>query len=175
MIATTEWSSENLPPWFGRVSSVEDAQGSLFADELPAVLAELRVSDDALGRWYRQGWVSFGPGRQTALETHDVNEIRFVRDVVQSGLSDAYIAELFEQLPRPMNFSPDEVAYSFTLGWIWAGPVPEPNSNVIVDEHVDDWLDHLVANENQSRLIELRDRIERLLRALEAGTEESND
>jgi hypothetical protein len=175
MIAVTEWSSDNLPPWFERVAPVENAQCSLFADELPVVLAALRVSEDALGRWYRQGWVSFGPDRQTSLHPHDVNEIRFVRDVVRSGLSDAYIAELLEQLPRPLNFSPDEVAYSFSLGWVWAGPVPEPDPDEIVDGHVDDWLEDLAANENQSRLAELRDRIDRLLTTLEARPQEPND
>lgn len=171
----TEWSLGNLPPWFECVASVESAQGVLFADELPVVLATLRVSEDELDRWCKHGWVSFGPGRQTALEPHDVNEVRFVRDMVQSGLSDAHIATLFEQLPRPMNFSPDEVAYSFSLGWVRAGPAPEPDLNAIVDEHVDEWLDDLAANENESRLAELRDRIDQLLKTLDTGAEEPND
>ena len=175
MIAVTKWSSDNLPPWFECVSSAESAQGVLFADELPVVLAALRVSEDEHDRWCKHGWVSFGPGRQTALEPRDVNELRFVRDVVRSGLSDAYIAELFAQLPRPLNFSPDEVAYSFSLGWVWAGPAPEPDPNEIVDEHVDEWLGDLAANEDQSRLTELRDRIDRLLTTLQAGVEEPND
>jgi hypothetical protein len=175
MIALTEWSADNLPPWFARVTPVESAQCSLFPDELPVVLAALRVSEDALARWHKQGWVSFGPDRQTSLELQDVNEIRFVRDVVRSGLSDAYISELLEQLPRPLNFSPDEVAYSFSLGWVWAGAVPEPNPDETVNEHVDDWLEELAANDNQIRLAELRDRIDQLLTTLEAGPQEPND
>ena len=174
MFAMTEWSSDNLPPWFGRVSSVESAQGSLFADELPVVLAALRVSEDALARWHKQGWVSFGPDRQSALEPQDVNEIRFVRDVVRSGLSDAYIAELFGQLPRPLNFCPDEVPYCFSLGWVMAGPTPEPDVIEIMNEHVDDWLEHLAVSEDQDRLVELRNRIDRLL-SLEARAREPND
>ena len=175
MIGLTQWSSDNLPPWFERVTPVRDAQRSLFTDELAVVLAALRVSEDELGRWHNQGWVSFGPGRQTSLEAHDVNEIRFVRDVVRSGLSDSYIAELLAQLPRPLNFSPDEVAYSFSLGWVWAGPVPEPDPNDIVDEYVEDWLDNLAANEDQSRLADLRNRIDQVLTKLEASPQDSND
>ena len=141
MTSLPRWSSDNLPPWFERVAPVGDVQGSLFTDVLFAVLAVMRVSEDELGRWHNQGWVSFGADRQSSLEPHEVNEIRFVRDVVRSGMSDAYIAELLSQLPRPLNFSPDEVAYSFSLGWVRAGPVSEPDPNDIVDEYVEDWLE----------------------------------
>jgi len=174
MSAVTEWGSDNLPPWFGRVTPIENAQRVLFPDELPVVLAALRVSEDALGRWHTRGCVSFGPERRTALEPQDVNEIRLVRDVERSGLSDAYIGELLEQLPRPLNVSLDEVAYSFSLGWVWAGPEPEPDPNDVVDQHVDVWLEDLAASENHSRLVELRDRIDQLVTALDAGPQEPN-
>jgi hypothetical protein len=173
--AVSKWSSEHLPPWFKRVTPVESAQRSLFPEGLPVVLATLRVSEDELGRWSERGWVSFGPDRQTALELQDVNEIRFVRDVARSGLSDAYIAELLEQLPRPLNFSPDEVAYSFSLGWVWVEPVTEPEPSEIVEQYVDDWLEDLAAHQDADRLGELRDRIDQLLTTLENGGQESND
>lgn len=174
MMVFSEWSPENLPPWFERVTPVESPQRVLFPEDLDAVLAGLKVSHDTLGRWHQRGWVSFGPDRRAPLEPHDVNEIRFVRDVARSGLSDAHVAELLEQLPRPNNFDPDEVAYSFSLGWVWAGPVPPPDPHHFVDEHLDDWLDHLAANEDQSRLVGLAQRIGDLVSALAERSEEPN-
>lgn len=167
MSAVTEWGPGNLPPWFQRVTSVGDAQCALFPEELATTLATLRVSEDDLGRWAKRGWVSFGPDRQSPLEPHEVNEIRFVRDVMRSGLPDAMIAELLGQLPRPFNFDPDEVAYSFSLGWVLAGPLPEDPSDV-VEQHIDDWLDNVAANEDEPRLSELRDKIDDLLTILRA-------
>jgi hypothetical protein len=172
MIAVTEWSSDNLPPWFGRVTPRENAQRVLFPDQLSVVLAALRVGEDVLSRWHARGWVPFSPDRRSAQE---VNEIRFVRDVARSGLSVACIGELLEQLPRPLNCGPDEVADSFCLGWVWAGPEPEPDANEVADQHIDIWLEDLAAKEDQNRLVELRDRIDQMVSTLQAGPREPND
>ena len=162
MIAHPHWSADHLPPWFVRPSPIERSQLTFFPEELSVVLVTLSVSEDELARWYGCGWVSFGPDRHTLLEQWDVNEIRFVRDVVRSGLSDAFVARLLEALPRPLNFSPDEVSYSFGLGWVMVAPAPEPNSDEIVEE----WIESLAEDEAEDRLTQLRDRIDGLLGVL---------
>lgn len=175
MSTTSKWNAENLPPWFREVQSAQVAQPSLFTDDVPSVLAELRVSVDALERWHRQGWLSFGPARRDPLEPQDVNEVRFVRDVVQSGLSEAHIAYLLDQLPRPLNFNPEEVAYSFSLGWVAAAHEPECDTDEIVDVRVQEWLDQLADNGDLARLTELRDRIDGLLLRPATEPEESEE
>ena len=153
-----------LPPWFERPRPELTRQLTLFAAAVSEILASLRVSTDELARWHNKGWMSFGPERTSELQPGDVGEIRFVRDVVRSGLTDAQIDRLFAELPRPMNFDPDAVAYSFSLGWVAAmPPAPEADPIEVVDEHLDDWLADLDVDANQGRLIELRDRITTLL------------
>ncbi len=159
--------SDQLPPWFERPRPETICQATLFPDPLPEVLAALRVSSDELMRWHERGWVSFGPVRSSRLEPWDVNEIRFVGDVVRSGLSDVQIANLFADLPRPMTFDPAAVAYSFSLGWVMARRTPEPDPLEVVDEHVDEWLAALAEEEDQGRLTELRDRIDTLIASIE--------
>ena len=161
-----------LPPWFERPRPELTRQLTLFAAAIPEVLASLRVSTNELARWHNQGWKSFGSERTSELQPWDVGEIQFVRDVVRSGLADAQIERLFAELPRPMNFDPDAVAYSFSLGWVAAMP-PEPEADPIevVDEHLDDWLADLDVDANQGRLIEIRDRINTLLASIETPDE----
>ena len=159
----TESQRQCLPSWFVRPGTVEYRQATLFPPPLPEVLAELCVSADDLVRWHERGWVSFGKDRIEPLEPWDADEIRFVRDVVRSGLDDAYLNRLFAGLPRPMNFDPDAVAYSFSYGWVAVRPFPEPDPSEIVDEHVEDWLCELAEQEEYDRLRGLRDRIHELL------------
>lgn len=156
-----------LPAWFQRPRPACSHQRYLFGEKMQDVLAELRVSTDELARWHTQGFVSFGPEPSRELEPYAIDEIRFVRDVVRSGLSDAQIDRLFAELPRPMNFDPDAVAYSFSLGWVAAVPTENPDPKEVVDEHLDDWLADLDVEANQGRLTELRDQITTLLATFE--------
>ena len=162
----------DLPMWFERPRPASTRQRYLFGLKVSEVLAGLRVSTDELARWHKQGLVSFGPEPSRELEPCAIDEIRFVRDVVRSGLSDAQIERLFVELPRPMNFDPDAVAYSFSLGWVVAvPPTPEADPIEVVDEHLDDWLAELDVENNEGRLIELRDRITTLLLSIEKSHE----
>lgn len=157
-----------LFPWFSKPKPASELQPTLFPEELPAVLARLRVSEDDLARWHEQRWVSFGPKRSEPLEPWDVHQIQFVRDVVRSGLSDAQIERLFSDLPRPMTFDPDAVAFSFSLGWVLARSAPEPDE--VVEAHLDVWLKGLVEAGDKDRLIELRSRIDELLAQVEESS-----
>ena len=165
MIHDALYDRDRLPPWFQKPDSIECRQSTLFPDELPDVLATLRVSADDLTRWHTRGWVSFGPDLSLGLESWHVNEIRFVRDVVRSGLLDAQIEHLFRQLPRPMNFDPATVAYSFSLGWVMVNPPEELDPDEVMPEHIGDWLVTMADAGELEQLIALRDRIEGLLEA----------
>lgn len=163
MVHDSRGGTEGLPHWFTKPGPASDEQRTLFPEEPSVVLATLDVSEDELARWHARHWVSFGPERTERLEPWDVHEIQFVRDVVRSGLSDADIARLFGELPRPMNFDPTAVAYSFTLGWVAAKTERTPEPSEVVDEHLDAWLEELAEAGDKARLLELRDRIGELL------------
>lgn len=156
---STQFAQSALPPWFVRPQPVDCGQSTLFPRSLPAALASLSVSPDELGLWHGKGWVSFDQHRSNPLEEWDVHEIQFVRDVVRSGLTDAKIAVLFEQLPRPMNFHADAVAYSFSLGWVAPRIEPAADPLDVVEEHLDTWIETLLEEGKRSRLEELRDRL----------------
>jgi hypothetical protein len=166
-------SAPSLPEWFDRPRPARTEQATLFSSPLTEVLTNLRVSADELNRWCENGWVSFGSERSRQLEPWDRDEIQFVRDIVRSGLSDAQIECLFAQLPRPMNFAVDQIAFSFLFGWVAAvPPTPEPDRDEIVKDHLDNWLDQLNVEENCQRLIALRDQIDRLLTAAGIASDE---
>ena len=161
--------TSGLPSWFERPRSAQPCQCSLFAEPLVDVLVALRVSPDDLARWHKFGWVSFGPDRTEHMEESDVDEVRFVRDVARSGLSDAFIDRLFGELSRPMNFDPDAVAFSFAHGWVRVAPVPEPEAAEVVDL----WLEELAEAGDKDRLQALRDRIDELLTPPDESNEAS--
>ena len=154
----TQWTgsqSDNseLPPWFKRPRSREVNQRSLFPACLTEILVDMDVSSDDLRRWHEKKWISFDPELMVKLETEQEREIRFVRNVVRSGLTDVQIEQLLERLPAPFAFDPSTIAYSFSFGWVtavWKDPAS------VVEEHLDDWLDGLVSDGNLDKLKEVR-------------------
>jgi hypothetical protein len=169
------YSRERLPEWFMRPVSAGAHQVTLFPDQLDEVLADLRISTDDLCRWHARGWVSFGPDFNEAVQPWDLNELRFVRDVVRSGLTDAQVAARLDELPRPMDFDPATVAYSFSLGWVQAIPPYEPDVSEFMDEHLDEWLQELSEND-RDRLIELRERVNDIIATSEeADAQDASD
>ena len=155
-----DWSE--LPAWYKRPAPEPMEQCHLFAaspDALQDILARLTISGDDLTRWHEQGLVSFDLAIRTPIEPWHLNELRFVRDVVRSGLSDAQIGTLLEKLPRPMNFDPAQVAYSFSLGWVQAIPPTEPDVSDFMTEHFEEWLEEL-AETDPNRLTALRNQVD---------------
>jgi hypothetical protein len=158
---------DRLPPWFLKPQPASETQPTLFPEKLSVVLAKLRVSEDDLARWHERQWISFGPSRKAPLETYDVHQVQFVRDVVRSGLADSQIEGLFNALPRPMTFDPNAVTYSFSLGWVMAKTDPQPDPYEIVQDHVEPWLSYLAESGDKERLAGLRGQIDELLEQME--------
>jgi hypothetical protein len=165
------YNREVLPPWFERPQTVTPWQESLFTDRLDEVLAALRVSSDDLARWRDRRWVSFGPDFTEGLEEPHVNEIRFVRDIARTGFSDAVIDAMLADLPRPMNFDPASVAYSFSLGWVQGVVADKPSVQAMMETHLDDWLLSLEADDLKA----FRDRLDELIAATGAADEGRDD
>lgn len=168
------YDRDRLPTWYTHPEPDEAMQRNLFApppDELESVLVTLHISVDDLSRWHEHGWISFNSAIDERVEQGHVNELRFVRDVVRSGLSDAQIAALLDDLPRPMNFDPAMVAFSFSFGWVEAVPPTEPEVSEFVEEHLDEWLEGL-AESDPERLVRLRDRLDGMISSLEVDDEQ---
>ena len=135
-------------------------QQSLFKTTLKDALVRLRISEDDLSRWNSKGWLSFDVSVDFKLNEYDdplIFELTFVRDIVRSGLSDSQIEYILGQLPRPLAFNPDRIAYSFKYGWVET--VPAESSEAIIEEYIDSWLEEL----DTERLQELQERIYELL------------
>ena len=151
---------DDLPRWFKRPRPVKIFQQSLFQITLNDALARLRISEDDLSRWNSKGWVSFDGSVDCKLNEYDdplIFNLTFVRDIVRSGLSDSQIKYILDQLPKPLAFNPDRIAYSFKYGWVETVPAESPED--IIEEHLDSWLEEIDAE----RLQELQKRIYELL------------
>ena len=151
---------EDLPIWFKRPRPVRMFQQSLFQITLKDALVRLRISEDDLSRWNTKGWVSFDGAVDARLNDYDdplIFNLTFVRDIVRSGLSDSQIEYILDQLPKPLAFNPDRIAYSFKYGWVETVPAESPED--IIEEHLDSWLEEIDAE----RLQELQKRIYELL------------
>ena len=160
---------DNLPSWFQKPRPTSKSQRELFPDDLDEVLTMLAVSADELRRWYERGWISFEPMHSDKLPYRQVNEVRFIRDVVRSGLTDVQIEYLFMRLPRPMDFDPAAVAYSFALGWVMGVPRKKPEE--ILDEHIA----HLARSHDRARLEEIRSKVERWLEQIPRSEEDEHE
>ncbi len=79
-------TSDALPPWFERPRPESSAQETLFTRPLDEALADLHVSREELAYWQGMGWVTLTTDEVLSLDPGAENEIRFVRDVVRSGL-----------------------------------------------------------------------------------------
>ena len=152
-----------LPVWFERPTRQLRIQLSLLPEDIYSVLADLKVSSDELIRWHQRGWISFDTQTVDYLEPAQVGELAFVRDVIRSGLSDALLTALFDQLPTPVSANPNLIAFSFTHGWVMPTYTSEPDIDQCIDENVDAWLDTLAAEGRTDRLLELKGSIDYLL------------
>jgi hypothetical protein len=147
------FNEDNLPPWFVRPALNEESQTELFPESLPVVLANLRISLDDFRRWSEKGWLPFP--KETMLKSAQVDHLRFLRDLTRSGLGDAQIGLLMEELPTRSLIDPAEVAYSFTHGWVTPRYL-RPS----LEDIFDDELDELAVLEDWEALLDLRERID---------------
>lgn len=172
------FSQRNLPEWFARPQPEhESQQRSLFEVRLDHLLIRLGVSEDECRRWHDRGWISFDPTPDMLVDETGgphLNEIVFVRDVVRCGLSDAQVEYMFGMLPKPYNFNPSSISFSFRYGWVEVAPYPA--AETLIEDNLDDWLSELADAGDVDRLQELRDRIEDWLKeARENSAEEVDD
>lgn len=152
-----------LPAWFERPTSAGSIQRSFFPENIHDVLARLKVSPDELARWRQHGWISFDVQTAYQLESAQVGELTFVRDVARSGLPDAVLRMLFAQLPAPMTVDPNLIAFSFTHGWVLPAFTSEADLADYIEQNVDTWLEGLAEEGHSEQLARLKDLIERLL------------
>lgn len=132
---------KDIPSWFKRPMSSVARQLKLFVPPLDEVLVELQVSRDELRRWHKEGWLSFDPNLEEESGVDRQDEIGFLRDVIRSGLSDVQLRYLLNLLPKPFDYDPRRIAFSFSLGWIEG--VEGPDSDQVIHDRLDLWLKEL--------------------------------
>lgn len=169
-----EREDHGLPEGLRKPTPITSWQSCLFKKPLLAALAELHVSVDDLAKWYAKDWLSFNGRQITEVDEFDdprIWELTVIRDIVRAGLNDAQVEHLIRQLPKPCAVSPDRLAYSFRYGWIEIIAPTKPDTDAIIEENIDDWLDSC----GQEYLYELRDRIDELLEQDEQGLAEHTE
>lgn len=151
-----------LPAWFAEPSAgPPSGQLSLFARPIEEVLFELRVSMDELRRWKARGWIGFDAHKGRKCSDEETAQIELVRGVVRSGLPDAQVRILLDQLPRPCWSDPRRLTYSFVFGWVEG--IPPATIEEVLDEHADAWLESLASEGELERLKQLGKRIAELV------------
>lgn len=146
-------------------------QRTLFSRPTGEALAEMKVSPDDFQRWHSMSWISFNLKETDVIEQPQENEVRFVRNLARSGLSDAQINHLLQELPKPYSFY-GEPTFHFEYGWI----VPSVPSGGypfdVVSKNLEVWLEDLANDGNTERLEELASKISELLGQEETADEE---
>lgn len=113
------------------------------------------MSQDDIISWVEHGWLSAELVAKESLQEPECWEIEFIRDIARSGLSDSQIGMVLAKLPSPFRFNPRTIAYNFGLGWVTP---PDPSDVFeVVDDNVESWIDGLLDNEDDIRLIRIRD------------------
>lgn len=122
-------------PWGWRRAdgTRREAQLDLFPRDRDEVLAAAGVSLDDLARWRERGWISFDAKALGALDAPLIAEVAFIRNLARSGLPDALIGRLLQELEPPYRYDPTRTAYSFAYGWVQPPPVAD-------DDEVEDFL-----------------------------------
>lgn len=156
-----------LPRGLNRPIGGKCRQLLFFDAAIGSVAATLRVSLDDMKRWHELRWLSFNPATEALIDHEQIEEIRFLRNVVRSGLPDAYLSALLKSLPKPVFQGYNYLAYSFKYGWV----VAEPVYLVDVDEAgLEAAVEELFENEDMDALVELRQMVDSAIAKLNVAT-----
>src|SRR5688572_18431709 len=94
-------SDDRLPDCLVRPYPDLLGQAYLFLQSTDEALAELKVSRDEVRHWQSKNWISFDIDALSKVDDPLICEIRFVRNLARSGLSDALINQFLKGLPTP--------------------------------------------------------------------------
>jgi len=138
------------------------AQATLFKSTEDEFVAQTAVSVDVMAAWHVKGWLSFAPENLAEYDDKERHEVLFVKGLAHSGLSDAMIDRLLAKLSKPYCYDPARTTYSF-VEERWIGLPPEPDPFDVVLEHMDEYLEVLVMDENWNDLRSLHEQIGEML------------
>jgi hypothetical protein len=115
----------------------------------------MQVSTDEMNSWFHKKWLSFDPSATTEYSERERVEVRFVRGLARSGLSDAMISRVLSAgLQRPYCYDSDTTFFSFVQDrWISLPPERDP-ADVTAE-----YIDELAGTEDWDTLRELQTRI----------------
>jgi hypothetical protein len=143
-------------------------QSSLFVSTREEFVAEVCVSADEMGAWHRKGWLSFDPLNTDHYDDKEHAEVRFIKGLTRSGLSDAMINRTLSSLQKPYCYDSSTTFVSFVKNrWISLPPERDPA------EVTSEYLDGLVEIEDWDALRELRNKVSLALENAEATNSSS--
>jgi hypothetical protein len=138
----------------------------LFPPTQEEFIAEMFVSADEMGSWYRKGWLSFDPLTLANYDEQERVEVLFIKGLTRSGLSDAMIDRMLSGLKKPYCYDPSTTFFSFVENR-WISLPPEQDRADVTSE----YLDGLVEAQDWDALRELQNRISQALEDAEAANE----
>lgn len=146
-------------------------QKTLFPTKsIAAFETETAVSTDEMKRWHDNEWLSFDPFALNEFDESHWIEVKFLKGLVRSGLSDEWINKLLSKLEKPYCYNPKNTFYSFAdKSWKTIPRIPEPEE--VIEESLDSYLQGLADVQEQERLLEIRETVDDLLEKLAEGTE----
>jgi len=115
-------------------------QMSLFSHVRDEFLAAISVSLDEAVRWRKAGWLNFDPTSLNEFNDVQTSELSFVRELARSGLSDAMVSRLLQELEPPYTYNDHATAYHFQYGWV-ALPSPLPSAYELIEERIEEWAE----------------------------------
>lgn len=123
------------------------------------VLAFFGVSADEANRWHEKGWLSFDSSKEW-LTSPERDELIFVRNLAQFGLSDALVERFLGYLEGPAQYDPMQHAFSFTFGWVSVPPDWNDGAvSQVVDAYFEKWIEERVEDGDTVTLMRAEKRI----------------
>lgn len=150
-----------LPDYFVSPPKLCSTQPELFTQTLSEVMHDLDISFHDIECWRQNGWLSFDPQETDAYNKYAderIWEIQIVRDIARSGLSVQDQELLLDALPKPFQYNPHKLVYSFMFGWVEVNDI-EPDPDSIIEEHLEDWL----SNQEPDVLNAIGERIQEIM------------
>ncbi len=135
-----------FPADVGWERPLQISQLDLFTKPRDRMLALTGVSIEEVERWRGRGWISFDLRELPVLDSGELAEVCFIRNLARSGLSDVQVDVRPGELNPPYRYDPVRTAYSFAFGWVQLPPLPDDGEiDALIEHHLDQWIQRKAA------------------------------
>mgnify|MGYP001078020682 FL=1 len=117
-------------------------QSSLFKRNREEFIEEVGIDLKTLKMWHQLNLLGFDPEKQEIFDEKEVIEVRFLKGLINSGLSFEKIISMLSKLPRPYCYTFDQIYWDFDQEqWISLDKLMEERVNDYVQENYEELID----------------------------------